>query len=328
MPYVPTTGAYGAHRGMSRGKPGVDQAIISSNGATRDGQPISYSRAPAPDLERWVGRFYVTVVDMPAEHRLDCGLLSDFACIRVQLRGKWDAITADGPRTTHRAAMFFGPHSQRMPISVTGSFTSVGVFLRPGVCHAMQGPAVPGFIDRLAHFSELGMPEERWLSLFDTDMTPEECVLAMEGEMRRLIEDRAVREPDPVSAAFEAAAFADPNVTIAWLAEDLGVDQRRLERIVRRDFGMAPKQVLRRARALDMASHLRGVADLAEAEALALRYYDQSHLIREFTALFGMSPRQFVERPQPLMTLGLESRQARRLEAIRRLAPGEIKPWE
>ncbi|OYZ33663.1 MAG: AraC family transcriptional regulator, partial [Novosphingobium sp. 16-62-11] len=52
------------------------------------------------------------------------------------------------------------------------------------------------------------------------------------------------------------------------------------------------------------------------------------HLIREFTELFGMSPRQFVERPQPLMTLGLETRQARRLETIRRLEPGEVKPWE
>ncbi|MCY1671166.1 AraC family transcriptional regulator [Novosphingobium sp. SL115] len=313
---------------MSRNKPGVDQAIVSPTGATRDGQPISYSRAPSPDLERWVGRFYVTVVDTPPEHRLDCGLFSDFACIRVQLRGKWEASTADGLRTSHRAAMFFGPHSQRMPISVSGSFTSVGVFLRPGACHALKGPSVPDYTDRLATFTELALPEQRWLSLFEADATPEQWVQAMEHEMRRMIEDRAVREPDPVSALFEAAAFADPNVTIAQLAQDLGVDQRRLERIVRRDFGLPPKQVLRRARALDMASHLRGVADQAEAEAMALRYYDQSHLIREFTALFGMSPRQFVERPQPLMTLGLETRQTRRLEAIRRLVPGEIKPWE
>ena len=107
-----------------------------------------------------------------------------------------------------------------------------------------------------------------------------------------------------------------------------GIEQRRLERIVRRDFGLPPKQVLRRARALDMASHLRGVADQAEGEALALRYYDQSHLIREFDELFGMSPSQFVSAPQPLLTLALESRQARRLEAIERISPGELRPWQ
>lgn len=313
---------------MSRSnRPGVDRAIVSPI-ATRDGQPISYSRAPAADLDRWIGRLYVTIVGTPPEHRLDCGLLSDFACIRIQLRGKWEATTADGVRTSERAAMLFGPYSRRMPISVTGSFVSIGIFLRPGVCHALRGPEIATLTDRLATFAELEMPEQRWLDMFDPNGSPEDWVQAMECEMRSLIADRAVREPDPISARFEAAAFADPTVSIARLAENLGVTQRRLERIARRDFGMPPKQVLRRARALDMASHLRGVADHDEAESIALRYYDQSHLIREFTALFGMSPRQFVERPQPLMTLGLETRQARRLEEIRRLEPGEVKPWE
>lgn len=314
---------------MSRSsKPAVDRTIVSSNGVTRDGQPISYSRAPSADLEPWVGRFYVTVVDTPPDHRLDCGLLSDFACIRVQLRGNWEAVTADGPRSSGGAAMLFGPHSRRMPISVTGSFTSVGVFLRPGACHALKLPVTTSLIDRLTTFTELGLPEARWMNLFQPNACPETWIAAMEAEMRTLAFDRAVREPEPISARFEAAAFADPTIGVGQLAQDLGVDQRRLERIVRRDFGMTPKQVLRRARALDMASHLRGVADKDEAEALALRYYDQSHLIREFTAMFGMSPRQFIERPQPLMTLGLESRQSRRLEVIQRIAPGGIKPWE
>lgn len=314
---------------MSRiNKPAIDRTMVSPNGVTRDGQPISYSRAPATDLEPWVGRFYVTVVDMPADHQLDCGLLSDFACIRVQLRGKWKAETADGVRLSERAAMLFGPHSRRMPISVTGSFISVGVFLRPGACHALKFPETLDLTDRLLTFTEFGLPEARWLNLFEPDATPEEWIVAMEQEMRKLAFDRSLREPEPISARFEAAAFADPTVNVGQLAKDLGVEQRRLERIVRRDFGMTPKQVLRRARALDMASHLRGVADQEEAEALALRYYDQSHLIREFTAMFGMSPRQFVERPQPLMTLGLETRQSRRLEVIQRIAPGGIKPWE
>jgi AraC-like DNA-binding protein len=135
-------------------------------------------------------------------------------------------------------------------------------------------------------------------------------------------------EPDPLTVAFETLAFVDPNASITDFAEECGVDLRRLERIVRRDFGLTPKQVLRRARALDMASHLRGVADSAEAEELMLRYYDQSHLIRDFTKLFGMSPRQFVVTPQPILTQALESRQARRLEFLRRVAPGELRPWQ
>ncbi len=119
-----------------------------------------------------------------------------------------------------------------------------------------------------------------------------------------------------------------PTANIGEFARGIGVEQRRLERIVKRDFGLPPKQVLRRARVLDMASHLRGVADGEEADELELRFYDQSHMIHDFVEYFGMTPGQFVEIPQPILTLALESRQARRLEAIARLKPGAPKPWE
>jgi AraC-like DNA-binding protein len=248
--------------------------------------------------------------------------------LRIQLRGDWTAETAEGRREVGRAALFFGPHTFRMPIAVKGSFTSVGLSFRAGACHALGGVRLDTMCDRIAPLEMLGLCREEWMGLFPRDGTPEDWCTAMEHAMRRLIARTGAAEPDPVAASVEAAAFANPEITVARLAQQCGIEQRRLERLVRRDFGLPPKQVLRRARALDMASHLRGVADHDEAEALALRYYDQSHLIREFTALFGMSPRQFVDLPQPLMTLSLEARQARRLEAIARIAPGDIRPWQ
>jgi AraC-like DNA-binding protein len=106
----------------------------------------------------------------------------------------------------------------------------------------------------------------------------------------------------------------------------VGISQRQLARIVRRDFGMPPKQILRRARALDMASHLRGVADAAEAEALTLRYFDQAQMTREFTQFFGVSPRRFHGRAEPADDAGAGSRQARRLAALERLPPRSAAP--
>lgn len=276
----------------------------------------------------WIARIYVTDVDAPADYRLDCGLFCDTSFLRILLRGDWTAMTADGLCYLRRAAVFFGPNARRMPIGVTGSFTSVGIAFRPGAFHTLGLGRIHDHVDRLVKLEALHFSSQRWLSLFDPDDTPEGWILAMEQEIRAIVDQRRPAEPDPVSTRFEAAAFTDPTTSVAALAENFGIEQRRLERIVRRDFGMAPKQVLRRARALDMASHLRGVADHEEAEALMLRYYDQSHLIREFTALLGMSPRAFVSTPQPLMTLALETRQARRLELIDRIAPGGIRPWQ
>jgi hypothetical protein len=309
-------------------KPAVDRALAPAAGVTRDGQPLSYNRAPAADLAPWVARLYVTKVDVPADYTLQCGLFADTSCIRVQLRGTWTAGTRDGLRHAMEAALFFGPNSRSMPVGVTGSFTSVGLLLRPGACHALFGLTVPDYLDRFDAVEVLGFSSAAWMAQFAPDATPEDWCLAMEAQMRAAIAWRGAVEIDPVTARFEAAALADPSIAVGEFAERNGIPQRRLERIVRRDFGIPPKQVLRRARALDMASHLRGVADAAEADTLALRYYDQSHLIREFTALFGISPRQFVEQPQPLMTLSLETRQARRLEMIERIAPGGVRPWQ
>jgi len=314
---------------MSRNiRPAVDRAIAPAAGVTRQGQPLSYNRAPAADLAPWVGRFYVTVVDAPADYTLQCGLLADTVFIRAQLRGAWTAQTRDGLCALGRAALLFGPNTRRMAVGVTGSFTSVGAILRPGAAHVLARLAEADLVDRFSTIERIGLDCEQWLAMFNPNGSPEDWCLAMEDALRAVIAWRGTAEPDAITARFEATALANPAIGVAEFAQQCGIEQRRLERIVKRDFGLTPKQVLRRARALDMASHLRGVADDAEAETLALRYYDQSHLIREFTAMFGMSPKQFVDLPQPLMTLALETRQARRLEMIERIAPGDIRPWE
>ena len=312
---------------LKRSRPAVDEAIAPAHGVTREGQPLSYNRAPAPDLAPWIGRLYLTDVTAPADHVLECGLFSDTAMIRLQLSGQWVADTADGVQHNSRAALFFGPQSRRMPITVTGSFFSIGCALRPGTGHAVAGANATDFLNRIVPCDSLGIPGTAALDAIEQVADPDARLLAMENLIRQVLLRPGVAEPDPVTARFEILAFTDPSASIAEFAADYGITQRQLERIVRRDFGMAPKQVLRRARALDMASHLRGVADQAEAEELILRYYDQSHLIREFTQMFGMSPTQFVKRPQPILTLALESRQARRLELIERLPPGARRPW-
>jgi AraC-like DNA-binding protein len=211
---------------------------------------------------------------------------------------------------------------------VTGSFVSVGISLKPGAGYALRRMNAADMVDRLIPCEELGLSGEIAFALLERHDDPNAWLDDLEHLCRAFIAGAGGKQPDPVSARFEVLAYTDPTASVADFARECGIDLRRLERIVRRDFGLPPKQVLRRARSLDMASSLRGVADREEAEDLALRYYDQSHLIREFTDLFGMSPRQFVATPLPILTAALESRQARRLELIERLAPGESRPWE
>jgi AraC-like DNA-binding protein len=330
---IPVAGHLQGQRVMHhRIRPAIDRMIAPAQGITqgltKDGQPLSYNRAPAADLAPWISRLYVTKVLAPIDYALECGLFNDTACLRIQLAGLWNAETATGPQEAGNAALFFGPQSRRMPVRVTGSFISLGFALRPGACTALKGPRVGDYIDRIVPTDVVALPSDRMLAMFAPEAAPEDWLCALETLLRQRVEDLDCAAPDPVTARFEDICYRAPALSVAEAAAECGVERRKLERVVNRDFGMAPKQVLRRARALDMASYLRGVADAEEADVLALRYYDESHLIHEFTELFGMSPRQFVLKPQPLLTLTLESRQARRLEALHRLEPGQPRPWE
>lgn len=306
----------------------IDEALRPRAGVSRGGQPLSYNRAPAADLAPWIGRFYATYVDAPDDYVLECGIFNDCTMARIQLRGDWEALTADGPQRSGRAALVFGPQSRVMKITVRGPFTSVGFSFRPGTGYALTREGAASIVDRMVGGETYGWPVERALDILDACKSAEEAVQRMEAMARAIIQPETAPRPDPLTAQFEMIALTNPAMSVAEAAEQCGADKRRLERVVLRDFGMSPKQVLRRARALDMAAYLRGVADAEEGDALVLRYYDQSHLIREFSELFGMSPRQFVARPLPLLTLALESRQAQRLEAIERLAPGARRPWQ
>ncbi len=311
-----------------KNRPAFDDAVSPAEGVTSRGQPLSYNRAPVAELAPWIARLYVTKVSVPADYVLSCGLFNDWACLRVQLAGEWTAQTADGPRAHDRAALLFGPQSRIMPVTVKGSFISLGASYRPGALQAMNGIKVGDYLDRLENVCTITGEGDALLDSFDPQDSPENWLRILEGRLLRLIERRRCARPDPVSAHFENIILRDPAMTVSDAARECGVERRRLERLCHRDFGMAPKQVMRRARAIDMASLLRGVAEPEEGDQLALRYYDESHLSREFTEFFGMPPRQFMATPQPILTLALESRQAYRLEALRRLEPGASRPWQ
>lgn len=307
-------------------QPAVDSRFAPVLGATKDGQPLSYNRAPAADLAGWIGRLSVSKFDARAGYTLSCGLFPDTAGVRIQLAGDFEIETATGGQHHGRGSLFYGPQSKRMPVRVAGDFISIGVTFRPSASPAfLQGP-MSAFVDRVVSVSPC-LPDTL-PKLFDPEASPEAWLGVIEQLFRERIADFGAFQPNPISARFEEIAFVNPAMSITQAAREIEVDRRRLERAVIRDFGLSPKQVLKRARALDMASYLRGVADGNEAAALALRYYDESHLNREFIELFGMSPRQFTALPQPLLTLNLEARQAQRLEMINRLKPGTKRPWE
>ena len=95
-----------------------------------------------------------------------------------------------------------------------------------------------------------------------------------------------------VMAAIRAMRAARGAIVVRSMAKALGVSQDRLEKQFRRFVGATPKQycsILRFRNALASANPQTRFTDIA----VEAGYYDQSHFIREFRSVTGMTPRQF-----------------------------------
>lgn len=102
-----------------------------------------------------------------------------------------------------------------------------------------------------------------------------------------------------------AAADRLASSSVHAVAADLGVSERHLRRVFRETVGVSPKafaKLTRFHRALDAA---REVAHASWATiAAASGYYDQAHLIAEFRAIAGVTPRSLLGELRAAPSLG------------------------
>ncbi|MGB7373394.1 helix-turn-helix domain-containing protein [Pontixanthobacter sp.] len=299
----------------------------AETGMSRDGIPLSLNRPPAEDLEPWISRMMVAVVTLDNQQVTHGLLCNDASYVRTAIGADWSVQTADGTIALRDETFVSGQHSKAMPLRFAGGIKVAGFMLRPGAIRSIWNVDDGTLIDRIKPAAYIGFDDAALTRIYDPEMTPAEWLVEMEHWLRGTIERRCCDVPDAISQRFEVAAFADPNQSIAEFADANTVTPRTLQRIIKRDFGLTPKQIMRRARTLDLAARICGVADEAEEEDMYLRFFDQSHQIREFVAFFGMTPQQFLTSRQALLTLSLEIRQARRLELLHRIDPGAIRPW-
>lgn len=297
-----------------------------ATGESSKGIPLSFNRPPAADLEPWVGRMMVAITHAPPDTTASGVLCNDAAYIRTAVDAEWTVETADRTMKFANQTFLCGQHVHAMPLDYIGPIKVAGIMLRPGSMRALFGVDDGAMLQRINYFDEIGIADNDVTGLYHPGIDPETWLSELEHWLRQHIARVDAPPPDPLCQRFEEAAFADPNQSLAELADRNAVTVRTLQRAVRRDFGLTPKQVMRRARILDLAAQLCGVAD-EEEEDIFLRFFDQSHLIREFTHFLGITPRAFRSKRNSLLTLSLEIRQARRLELLNRIAPGSIRPW-
>lgn len=109
-----------------------------------------------------------------------------------------------------------------------------------------------------------------------------------------------------VPASLALVRQKQEELVIPKLAEALAISQRHLERLYQSQVGMSPKQyaqLLKVERARLALKQLNGQATIQVAADLG--YHDQSHFIREFQSVIGMTPYAYLKRSrQPAGTKG------------------------
>ena len=285
-----------------------------------DNRPsLAENRAPSPDLSPWIATMVSIRAPTDPDQLVACGLCNDLVYVRYVFSGQWTAQMADGEGKFRDEALIFGQHSKFMPLTCAGDVMSAGFGLRPGAWYAMTGNSAADYVDRIIRDDVFGLMDGEFADRLNAGTRPEEWNAALEDAVRRFVERVQPDPPDPISTAFEAAAFADPMQSLHDFADAQNISLRKLERVIKRDFGVTPRAVMRRARAMDVAALLCGVDNQQDEDELMLRYFDQSHLSRDFTAFFGLTPRKFRTRPRPLLKVTLQQRRDRRIEELRRL---------
>ncbi|MDT0276591.1 helix-turn-helix transcriptional regulator [Blastococcus goldschmidtiae] len=197
-------------------------------------------------------------------------------------------------------ARFYGVVSGLSTTTLSGDGWAVGVACAPSAGFLLTGAPMAAYTDRAVDVGE---------------------VL---GDAGRILTDRvrtamADDPADPTAHAGAVAAFGDAlrpylpvddegelvnrlvrfvesrsDVTrVAQVCEEFGLAERALQRLVHRRIGLTPKWLIQRRRLQEAAERLRTSGTSLAEVATALGYADQPHFSRDFSAVTGMTPREF-----------------------------------
>jgi len=251
------------------------------------------SALPSAPLRDYVERIHLGYERLPPDAPVEERVLPDGAVHLIFNLGDPPGVVGGESSVSEALGATCEPALVRM----AGHVEQVGVKLRPGGLAPFLGvPAgeIAGGAVSLADLwgARAGEALER---LAGAPHGPRR-VAVMESVLLALL---SRGDPCPNLLATEAVRRiyeAGGRIRVRELASTLGVGERRLEQVFHGHVGVPAKTVCRLARFRASVSLLRREPARSWSQiAHRCGYYDQSHLVNEFQALAGLTPRAFRE---------------------------------
>jgi len=199
----------------------------------------------------------------------------------------------------------FGPRQRVHRKVLRSGQRAVTARLHLGAAEAVLGVTAPAMAGRIVALEELwGEAAARRLfeRLADARTTVDAAAILESAIAERLTiaDGRRARAQLAIAAADRLTS-----ANVSAVAGDLGVSERHLRRVFREAVGVSPKafaKLTRFHRAL-RAAREEGDAGWASV-ATAAGYYDQAHLIAEFRAIAGVTPRALLRELRAAPSIG------------------------
>lgn len=271
---------------------------------------------PPPPLAPFVTTLYHFRCDEPVIRDIQPASIGNLCLFP---HGTGEMYFADGHRDPNHAVGLMAPLSRATPIVVSGPFHAFGAALTPIGWAALTGLHAGRHRDRLLPAAEVLGPEiealgQRLIAAYrHGTMSGRECALAVGDFIERGVRPVNPRHLELIVATgrWLAASF---NPDIGELAGIAGYSARQVQRLIERYFGLPPRALARKYRALRAAALLsapqlsmQDEADIAEA------FFDQPHMIREIAHFVGRTPARLSDETTPYLAEMIDARNLREL---------------
>jgi AraC-like DNA-binding protein len=248
--------------------------------------PIRYF-APDPDLAELISTIYIADIRVAHFDELE---RADRPQFRLRLNtSAGEYHLPGGSILPASGATIIGPTSAPVRAVSYGPVHLIGMGLMPGGWATLMGPDAAAYADRAIDAHDLFGD---WIHGVGASLASAECDAVRIGMMQDLARE-IMRRGEPAPLWFTRTVDHWLSANLSPQVDDLvaatGMSSRSVERMTKRFYGVSPKMLARKYRALRAASALaRG--DKLDETALAEAFYDQSHLIREVKQFAGATP--------------------------------------
>lgn len=234
---------------------------------------------PSPDLRQWVEHYWLVRWNSPTPR------------LQNTLPHPSVHITFEG-----ELAEVYGVVTGKFSRQIEGQGRVFGIKFRPGGFYPWLQTPVARYTNTITPLQRLWPSDPARLTqrLLTTDDTPQ-LVAWVEDWLRQ-----CPPAPDPtvdlVSDWVQAIHDTRHLTTVEALSQQVALSKRHLQRLFQVYVGVSPKWVIQRYRLHEIIDQVAAGVGVDWAQlAVELGYCDQSHLIKDFKAIVGVSPAAYAK---------------------------------